>query len=127
MQIFAKCNLPSKINFYLEDGPVEQCYFELFSLHGLYFHPTKDCRSTRPYSPFFYIYCYFGQIFCTEVIQFFSIWDIRHSKRAANINWWIFWMRNGGLLLPFFASFYSRAAQYIWQRYDQYTPKISQI
>ena len=31
-----------------------------------------------------------------------KIWDIRNSKRAANINWWIFWMRNGGLILPFF-------------------------
>ena len=51
-----------------------------FSRHDLYFHPAKDCRSTRPYSPFFYIYCYFGQIFCTEVIQFFSVENLGHKE-----------------------------------------------
>ena len=103
--------LPSNLNFTLKTVLLSNAISSFFSRHGLYFHPTKDCRSTRPYSPFFNIYCYFGQIFCTEVIQFFlKSWDTRNSKRAANINWWIFWMRNGGLLWPFFAPFYSRAA-----------------
>ena len=28
----------------------------------------------------FYIYCYFGQIFCTEVIQFFSVENMGHKE-----------------------------------------------
>ena len=51
-----------------------------FSRHDLYFHSKQDCRSTRLYSPFFYIYCYFGQIFCTEVIQFFSVENLGHKE-----------------------------------------------
>ena len=30
--------------------------------------------------PFFYIYCYFGQIFCNEVIQFFSVENLGHKE-----------------------------------------------
>ena len=64
--------LPSNLNFTLKTVLLSNAISSFFSRHGLYFHPTKDCRSTRPYSPFFNIYCYFGQIFCTEVIQLFS-------------------------------------------------------
>ena len=60
-----------KPQFHHEVGLVEQRYFELFSRHGLYFHPTKDRCSTRPTSTFLYICCNFGQIFCANVIQFF--------------------------------------------------------
>ena len=51
-----------------------------FSRHGLYFHPTKDRCSTRPASPFLYISCYFGQIFCTNIIQFFSVQNMDHDQ-----------------------------------------------
>ena len=44
--------LTFKLKFYLEDGLVKLRYFEFFSWPGLYFHPTKDRCSTRPYSHF---------------------------------------------------------------------------
>ena len=51
-----------------------------FSRHGQYFHPTKDQPRTRPPSPFLYICCNFGQIFCTNVIQFFSVENMGHNQ-----------------------------------------------
>ena len=51
-----------------------------FSRHGQYFHPTKDQPRTRPASPFLYICCNFGQIFCTNVIQFFSVENMGHNQ-----------------------------------------------
>ena len=54
--------------------------FSFFPRHGLYFHPTKDRCSTRPASPFLYISCYFGQIFCTNIIQFFSVQNMDHDQ-----------------------------------------------
>ena len=36
-----------KHQFHHEGGLVQRCYFELFSQHGLYFHPTKDQPRTR--------------------------------------------------------------------------------
>ena len=103
-QIFAKHNFqPSNLNFTMKPASFNIAILSFFSRHGLYFHPTKDCRSMRPYSPFFYIYCYFGQIFCTEVIQFFSVENLglKEPKKSSKYKLVIFWMRNGGLLLPF--------------------------
>ena len=51
-----------------------------FSQHGLYFYPTKDCCLTRPTSTFLYICCNFGQIFCTNIIQFFSVQNMGHDQ-----------------------------------------------
>ena len=51
-----------------------------FSRHGLYFHPTKDRCWTRPTSTFLYICCNFGQIFCTNVIQSFSVQNMGHDQ-----------------------------------------------
>ena len=51
-----------------------------FSRHGQYFHPTKDQPRTRPASPFLYICCNFGQIFCTNVVQFFSVENMAHNQ-----------------------------------------------
>jgi len=51
-----------------------------FSRHGQYFHPTKDQPRTRPASPFLYICCNFGQFFCTNVIQFFSVENMGHNQ-----------------------------------------------
>ena len=51
-----------------------------FSRHGQYFHPTKDQPRTRPASPFLYICCNFGQIFCTNIIQFFSVENMGHNQ-----------------------------------------------
>ena len=57
--------------FILKTILLSNAIFSSFSRHGPYFHPTKNRCSTRPSSPFFYICCNFGQIFCTKVIQFF--------------------------------------------------------
>ena len=51
-----------------------------FSRHGQYFHPAKDQPRTRPSSPFLYICCNFGQILCTNVIQFFSVENMGHNQ-----------------------------------------------
>ena len=76
-----------KPQFHHEVGLVQQRYFELFSRHGLYFHPTKDRPRMRPTSTYLYIFSYFGKIYCTNVIQFFSVQNINiiNSKSAANI------------------------------------------
>ena len=51
-----------------------------FSRYGQHFHPTKDQPRTRPASPFLYICCNFGQIFCTNVIQFFSVENMGNNQ-----------------------------------------------
>ena len=51
-----------------------------FSRHGQYFHPTKDQPRTRPCSTFLYICYNFRQIFCTNVIQFFSVENMGHNQ-----------------------------------------------
>ena len=51
-----------------------------FSRHGQYFHPTKDQPRTRPSSTFLYICYNFRQIFCTNVIQFFSVENMGHNQ-----------------------------------------------
>ena len=107
-QIFVKRIVqPLNLYFTMKTVSLSNAILSFFSWHSLYFHPENDRCSTRPSSPFFFIYCNFGQIFCTEVIQFcvWKIWDNRTSKRAANMNWWFFWMRNRGQLLPSFCTF----------------------
>ena len=43
----------------------------------------------------------------TSMIFFLcKIWVITNSKYAANITWWVYWMRNRGLLLPIFCTFF---------------------
>ena len=69
-----------KVQFHHEVGLVKQRYFELFSQHGLDFYPTKDRCSLRPTSTLLYICCNFGQIFCTNVIQFFSVQNMGHDQ-----------------------------------------------
>ena len=51
-----------------------------FSRHGQYFHPSKDQPRTRPSSTFLYICYNFRQIFCTYVIQFFSVENMGHNQ-----------------------------------------------
>ena len=51
-----------------------------FSRHGQYFHPTKDQPRTRLSSTFLYICYNFRQIFCTNVIQFFSVENMGHNQ-----------------------------------------------
>ena len=51
-----------------------------FSRHGQYFHPTKNQPRTRPSSTFLYICYNFRQIFCTNVIQFFSVENMGHNQ-----------------------------------------------
>ena len=69
-----------KPQFHHEVGLVQHRYFELFSRHGQYFHPTKDQPRTRPSSTFLYICYNFRQIFCTNVIQFFSVENMGHNQ-----------------------------------------------
>ena len=80
-QIFAKHNLQlSNLNLTMKSASLSSPILSFFSRHGLYFHPTKDRCSTRPASPFLYISCYFGQIFCTNIIQFFSVQNMGHYQ-----------------------------------------------
>ena len=51
-----------------------------FSRHGQYFHPTKDQPRTRPSSTFLYICYNFRQVFCTNIIQFFSVENMGHNQ-----------------------------------------------
>ena len=99
-----------KLKFQLEDGLVQQRYFELFFAAWSIFSNYKRLLLIEAIFTLFYICCNFGQIFCTEVIQLFlwKIWDIRNSKRTANMNWWFFWVRNRGLLLPSLCTFLLR-------------------
>ena len=69
-----------KPQFHHEDGLIRHRYFELFSRYGQYFHLTKDQLRTRPSSTFLYICCNFGQIFCTNVVQFFSVENMGHNQ-----------------------------------------------
>ena len=80
-QIFAKHNFqPSNLNFTMKSGSVSNAILSFFSQHGLYFYPTKDRCLLRPTSTFLYICCNFGQIFCTNVIQFFSVQNMGHDQ-----------------------------------------------
>ena len=97
-----------KLKFHPEDGLVEQRYFELFFSAWSIFSSYKRSLLIEAVFTLFYICCNFGQIFCPEVIQLFlwQIWELfRNSKRASNMNWRFFWMRNRGLLLPSFCTF----------------------
>ena len=115
-----------KHQFHNEYDFVQHRYFELFSRHGQYFHPTKDQPPTRSYSTFLYTCCNFGQIFCTNVNNFFlcKIWVITNHKCAANITWWVYWMRNRGPLLPIFCTFFypcpllTNSALFDWHLFD---------
>ena len=80
-QIFAKDQFQlSNLDFTMKPASLSNPIFSFFPRHGLYFHPTKDRCSTRPASPFLYISCYFGQIFCTNIIQFFSVQNMDHDQ-----------------------------------------------
>ena len=80
-QIFAKHNFqPSNLNFTMKSGSVSNAILSFFSQHGLYFYPTKDRCLLSPTSTFLYICCNFGQIFCTNLIQFFLVQNMGHDK-----------------------------------------------
>ncbi len=80
-QIFAKQYLHFlNLNFTMKTASFGIAILRVFSRHGQYFHPTKDQPRTRPPSPFLYICCNFGQIFCTNVIQFFSVENMGHNQ-----------------------------------------------
>ena len=80
-QVFAKDQFQlSNLDFTMKPASLSNPILSFFSRHGLYFHPTKDRCSTRPASPFLYISCYFGQIFCTNIIQFFSVENRGHNQ-----------------------------------------------
>ena len=99
------------LNFTLKSVSLSNAILSFFSRHGPYFHPTKDRCSTSPTSPFFTFVLILVIFAALKSSNFFlwKIWDIRNSKRAANMNWWFFWMRNRGLLLPTFCTFLFKA------------------
>ena len=84
------------LNFTLKSVSLSNAILSFFSRHGPYFHPTKDRCSTSPTSPFFTFVVILVIFAALKSSNFFlwKIWDIRNSKRAANMNWWFFWMRN---------------------------------
>ena len=75
-QIFAK-HITFKLRFHLEDGLVKQRSFEFFSLHDLYFHPTKDCCSTRLPLPFLQLFEFWSN-FLHGNHPFFSVENMGH-------------------------------------------------
>ena len=99
-------------------------FWNFFSRHGQYFHPTKDQPRTRPSSTFLYICYNFRQIFCTNVIQFFSVENMGHNQlkkctkyhlvsllnekqESTFANFWHFFypvtlLTNSGMLMPMF-------------------------
>ena len=97
-----------------------------FSRHGQHFHSTKDQPRTRPTSIFF---CKFAVILdkfsAPTSSNFFlwKIWVITNSKSAPNITWWVYWMRNRGLLLPIFCTFFypvtllTHSAMNLWRTF----------
>ena len=102
-----------KLKFHLEVGLLEQRYFELFFSAWSISSSYKRSLLNEPDFTLFYICCNFGHICCTEVIHFFlwKIWDIRNSKRAANMNCCCFFLwETAGYFCQLFAPFYSRAA-----------------
>ena len=97
-----------KLKFHLEDGLVEQRYFELFFSAWSIFSSYKRSLLNEPVFTLFYICCSLLSYllhWSHPIFFLWKIWDIRNSKRAANMNWWFFWMRNRGLLLPTFCTF----------------------
>ena len=67
-----------KLEFHLEDGLVEQRYFELFFLAWSIFSSYKRSLLNEAVFTLFYICCDFSQIFCTIVIQVFSMENMGH-------------------------------------------------
>ena len=79
-QIFAKQYFHfSNLNFTMKTASFGIAILSFFSRQGQYFHLTKDQLRTRPSSTFLYICCNFGQIFCTNVVQFFSVENMGHN------------------------------------------------
>ena len=64
----------------MKPASLSNAILSFFSWHGLYLYPTKYCCSTKPASPFLYICCNFGQIFCTNVIYFSSVQNLGHNQ-----------------------------------------------
>ena len=111
-QIFVKRIVqPLNLYFTMKTVSLSNAILSFFSWHSLYFHPENDRCSTRPSSPFFTFVLILVIFAALKSSNFFlwKIWDIRNSKRAANMNWWFFWMRNRGLLLPTFCTFLFKA------------------
>ncbi len=69
-----------KLQFHHEAGLVQQRYFDLFFSALVNIFILQDQPRTRPASPFLYICCNFGQIFCTNVIQFFSVENMGQNQ-----------------------------------------------
>ena len=69
-----------KLEFHLEDGLVEQRYFELFFSAWSIFSSYKRSLLNEAVFTLFYICFNFGHICCTEVIHFFSVENLGHQE-----------------------------------------------
>ena len=71
------------------------------------------------------------QLFCTFAVilvkysaptssNFFlcKIWVMTNSKNAANITWWVYWMRNRGLLSKTFCTLFNQLATLTYSALD---------
>ena len=104
--------LLSSLNFTLKTVLLSNAISSFF-LGMVYIFTLQKIVTQRgriyPFFTFIFILVKFSAL-KSSIFFLLKNWDTRNSKRATNINWWIFWMRNGVLLWPFFAPFYSRAA-----------------
>ena len=100
--------LPSNLSFTLKTFLLSNAISSFFSSAWSIFSPYKRLSLNEAVFTLFFTFIVILVKFSAQKSSNFfllKIWDIRNSKRAAIINWWIFWIRNGGLLLPFFCSF----------------------
>ena len=69
-----------KHQFHHEAGLVQHRYFELFFSAWSIFSSYKRSAPNETGFTFFVICCNFGQFFCTNVIQFFSVENMGHNQ-----------------------------------------------
>ena len=95
-----------KLKFHLEDGlsrhVIQRRYSELFFSAWSY---SSSYKRSLPVFNLFYNCCDFGEIVCIEVIFVVNMEHKQLKKCSKYELLVIFWMRNGGLVLPTFCTF----------------------
>ena len=98
-----------KPKFQHEDGLVQHRYFELFFLGMVNIFILQKISPERDR---LHLFCIFAVILgkfsapTSSIFFLWKIWVITNSESAANITWWVYWMRNRGLLLAIFCTFF---------------------
>ena len=97
-----------ELQFDHESGLIRTRYFELFfSVWSIF----SSYKKSAPNEAGFMFFWTFAVILAKYTISTSSkknhckIWVITYSKHAANITWWVYWMRNNCLLLSTFCTF----------------------